>query len=56
MIKNSLFRLFSCAKAGKKCSGLFGKSCCSGLVCNTTSKKCVCKGSSTSWLCDRNGK
>ncbi|CAF0979389.1 unnamed protein product [Rotaria sordida] len=49
-------RLFYCAKAGKKCSGRFGKSCCGGLVCNRTSGKCVRKGSPTSWLGDRNGK
>ncbi len=48
--------LLGCAKAGKRCSGLFGKSCCGGLVCNATIKKCVRKGSPISWLGDRNGK
>ncbi|CAF0952666.1 unnamed protein product [Adineta ricciae] len=49
-------RLFSCAKQGKRCSGLFGKSCCSGMKCHSTSGKCVPRGSPTSWLGDRNGK
>ncbi|CAF2581741.1 unnamed protein product [Rotaria sp. Silwood2] len=49
-------RLFTCAKMGKKCSGVLSKSCCGGLVCNRTSGKCVRKGSGTSWLSDRNGK
>ncbi|UJR13718.1 hypothetical protein I4U23_000729 [Adineta vaga] len=49
-------RLFSCAKVGKKCTGFFGKSCCGGTVCHSTFGKCVRRGSSTSWLGDRNGK
>ncbi|CAF3075212.1 unnamed protein product [Rotaria socialis] len=49
-------RFLGCAVFGKRCLGLFGKSCCGDLVCNTTSGKCVRKGSSTSWLHDRNGR
>ncbi|CAF1431692.1 unnamed protein product [Rotaria sp. Silwood1] len=49
-------RLFACAAIGKRCSGVFGKSCCGGLVCHRTWGKCVRKGSATSWLGDRNGK
>jgi hypothetical protein len=55
-VKIYSFRLFGCAKIGKSCSGFFGKSCCSGTVCNKTIGKCGPKGSGTSWLADRNGK
>ncbi|CAF1014600.1 unnamed protein product [Adineta ricciae] len=48
--------LNDCAKQGKRCSGFFGKSCCSGMKCHSTSGKCVPRGSPTSWLGDRNGK
>ena len=33
-----------------------GKTCCSGLKCNSTIKKCVPKAAGGSWLADRNGK
>lgn len=45
---------FKCAKIGKKCGGLMGKSCCSGSVCHSTFHKCVRQGSGISWLADRN--
>ena len=56
VIKVDEFRFFGCARIGKKCSGFWSKSCCGGLVCHRTTRKCVRKGSSTSWLGDRNGK